>query len=211
MVFVGSPDEHFAFQQYAGPVSYHHTPDYLELAQVIAGADLFIGNQSSPFWVAEGLKAPTVLEVCLYCSNCHFDRDRVIYGRDRTVDLPDLPERAPQGRGFDVRPYLHPEDPWPCAEGVAAAAEIYDGKNRVAALLRPRRILEIGVRAVDSAAAFLAAVPDAIYVGLDADNGAWGGWPPATAYAREKLPIWFPRASDRRSPSGHAGGRVPAV
>ncbi len=37
--------------------------NFLELAAVIAGSKLFIGNQSFPFSIAEGLKATRLLEV----------------------------------------------------------------------------------------------------------------------------------------------------
>ena len=52
MAVVGSPEEHKEFCQRWGEVPYRPTRDYLELAQVIAGARLFIGNQSSPMAVA---------------------------------------------------------------------------------------------------------------------------------------------------------------
>jgi hypothetical protein len=90
-VFVGSPDEHMAFQHYAGPISYHWTRNYLDLASVIGGADLFIGNQSSPFWVAEGMKTTLILEVCEGFPNCLFERNGVTHVRgDGAVTLPDL-------------------------------------------------------------------------------------------------------------------------
>jgi predicted O-methyltransferase YrrM len=53
--------------------------------------------------------------------------------------------------------------------------ELYRIKHGIAAELRPKSILEIGVRAGYSALAFLAACPGACYIGLDAENGAHGG------------------------------------
>ena len=73
-VFVGHPNEHRAFQQVAGPLPYHATNNMLELAQVIAGAHIFLGNQSCPYAIAEGLKKTAILEVCRGCPNTIFQR-----------------------------------------------------------------------------------------------------------------------------------------
>jgi ADP-heptose:LPS heptosyltransferase len=55
-VFVGLPDEYRAFQQQIGmTVPYYETRTMLELAQVIAGAEAFIGNQSQALAIAIGL------------------------------------------------------------------------------------------------------------------------------------------------------------
>jgi hypothetical protein len=43
-------------------VPYHPTPTLLDLARVLAGADLFIGNQSAPRALAESLKVPVWVE-----------------------------------------------------------------------------------------------------------------------------------------------------
>jgi len=43
---------------------YRPIDDFLEMAQVIKGSKLFIGNQSSPFALAEIMKVPRCLEVC---------------------------------------------------------------------------------------------------------------------------------------------------
>lgn len=51
----------------------------------------------------------------------------------------------------------------------------YETKYLVARDLQPTSILEIGVRAGYSALAFLQAVPRAQYLGLDNDEGNWGG------------------------------------
>lgn len=88
IVFVGLPHEHADFCTYIGPVAYYPTKDYLELAQVIAGACLFAGNQSSPFWVAEAYKQVVLLEASLQHRNCHFQRAGLIYGVNQYVDFP---------------------------------------------------------------------------------------------------------------------------
>lgn len=63
LVFVGMPDEFADMQQCIPGLEYHPVRDFLELAGVIAGSRLFIGNQSFPFSLAEAIKVKRVLEV----------------------------------------------------------------------------------------------------------------------------------------------------
>jgi hypothetical protein len=70
ILFVGIKEEHDAFCRAFGNVEHRPTSDFLELAQLIAGSDLFIGNQSSPYAVAEGLKHPRILECNLRVPDC---------------------------------------------------------------------------------------------------------------------------------------------
>lgn len=76
--FIGSPDEHQDFEHEVGKIPYVRTPSLLEAARLIAGADLFIGNQSCPRAVAEGLKMPALVEA-YYPHNTHFDRKYAWY------------------------------------------------------------------------------------------------------------------------------------
>ena len=55
-VFVGSEEEHAVFENTLKiKITYHKTNDLLELAQVIQGAEQFIGNQSAALSIAIGL------------------------------------------------------------------------------------------------------------------------------------------------------------
>lgn len=90
MAFVGTPVECKYFVKHFGMVPYYPTDNLLELARVIAGADLFIGNQSCAYAIAEGLKKPAILEVCPWLPNCLFYREDVIHGWDADIDLPSL-------------------------------------------------------------------------------------------------------------------------
>lgn len=55
-VFVGLPEEHVAFIQHTGlNIPYQPTKDLLEMAEIIAGSDMFVGNQSAAFSIAVGL------------------------------------------------------------------------------------------------------------------------------------------------------------
>ena len=62
-VFVGMRDEWRAFCRDFFPVAYYPTATLLELARIINGAELFLGNQSFAFAIAEGLDLRRRLEV----------------------------------------------------------------------------------------------------------------------------------------------------
>lgn len=63
-VFVGLAQEHQLFQEFVGfDIDYHPTADLLELAQVIAGCEQFIGNQSLCLSLAIGLGQEFVCEL----------------------------------------------------------------------------------------------------------------------------------------------------
>lgn len=77
-VFVGTPHEHRDFQQEVGPVSYY-SPTYLDLARVVAEADLVVVNQTSIRWLAEGFKVPVFVEVEPGINNTHWQRAAAYY------------------------------------------------------------------------------------------------------------------------------------
>ena len=98
IVFIGLPDEHKAFCESFGNVEYRLTKDLLEAATVISGAAGFIGNQSSPFNVAEGLKVPRILECCLWATDCCYGGGGVQYVPDGALVL-----NHPSKRGEQLR------------------------------------------------------------------------------------------------------------
>ena len=77
-VFVGLEQEYIKFQSDTGwNLPWIQTPTMLELAQVIAGAAQFIGNQSSALAMAIGLGVPSVLceartDMPLARNECYF-------------------------------------------------------------------------------------------------------------------------------------------
>lgn len=73
-VFVGTRKEHGEFESRFGPIPFAATNDLKELAALIHRCRLFIGNQSCPYAIAEGLGKPAVLEVDASCPNCRFHR-----------------------------------------------------------------------------------------------------------------------------------------
>jgi len=64
-VFIGVHDEYGDFVNQFGNVDRCLTNNCLDIAEAIAGSDMFIGNQSSPFWIAAGLHHPLIQETCL--------------------------------------------------------------------------------------------------------------------------------------------------
>lgn len=63
LMFVGTKEEHSAFEANIGQrVEFKPCENLLELARLIKGSELFIGNQSCPFWIAAGLGVPIVQE-----------------------------------------------------------------------------------------------------------------------------------------------------
>lgn len=98
MIFVGTPEEHASFTSDFGPVPHAPTKNLLELARIIAGCHLFIGNQSCPYAIAEGLKVNTVQETYPQLANCLFKRPNAIYGRDKFVYVPELKHLPPNPR-----------------------------------------------------------------------------------------------------------------
>lgn len=89
-VFIGTPLEHEVFSSTCGRVPYYPTKDLAEAARVIAGSDLFIGNQSCCFWIAEGMKKNLVLEVWPAGPNSLTNRPGAAMGWDQNVTLHDL-------------------------------------------------------------------------------------------------------------------------
>lgn len=89
-VFIGSPIEYEVFKHTCGEIPYFPTANLLEAARVIAGSDLFIGNQSVCFWIAEAMKKNLILEVWPSGPNSLTFRPGAIMGWDQNVALPDL-------------------------------------------------------------------------------------------------------------------------
>jgi len=62
-VFIGTKKEHEDFLAITkSNIPYYQTPTLLEAGEVIAGSKIFIGNQSCPFAIAEGMKHTLILE-----------------------------------------------------------------------------------------------------------------------------------------------------
>lgn len=65
VIFVGLPNEHEVFcAKHKLDIPRLDATDYLEIAIAMQSCKVYIGNQSSLFQVAEGIKIPRILEVC---------------------------------------------------------------------------------------------------------------------------------------------------
>jgi FkbM family methyltransferase len=91
--FVGFEDEWKDFCNDFGYVRFaEQQGDFLELAKLIAGCEMFIGNQSSPLAVAHGLKHNLIMEISPGSSHphCVFQRKNCIIGWDEKIELPEF-------------------------------------------------------------------------------------------------------------------------
>jgi hypothetical protein len=62
LTFIGISSEYEDMRRSIPHLKWVQVNDFLTLVQIIAGCKFFIGNQSFPFSIAEGLKVPRVLE-----------------------------------------------------------------------------------------------------------------------------------------------------
>lgn len=74
--FIGLEDEYADMRGMVPGIRYRPVKDFYEMAAVIAGSRLFIGNQSFPFSLAEALKVNRLLEVHFECPNVTVYGDR---------------------------------------------------------------------------------------------------------------------------------------
>ena len=87
-VFMGTPEEHLAFQQDVQmPVEYLPTADCLEMAEAIAGSDLYIHNQSAGFWIAAGMRHPQIQETSDVHNDTFLDYPEARYVRNEYLDI----------------------------------------------------------------------------------------------------------------------------
>lgn len=94
MIFVGNPTEASVFKGFAPRHDILHCPtaNLLEAAAVIAGAKVFIGNQSAPLAIAHGLCKNVIVEEWAENPNCRINRDGAIYSLTRSPDqLEEIP------------------------------------------------------------------------------------------------------------------------
>lgn len=91
MVFVGSDLEAHTFQGFGLPkfkIPHRKTENLLELARVIAGGKMFVGNQSCPLAIALGLGQNVIVETWELNPNCMLNRENAIHWRRGGVVIP---------------------------------------------------------------------------------------------------------------------------
>lgn len=64
ITFVGLPEEYRVISAKLPNIKHYPVDDFYQLAQVIAASNLFIGNQSMAYAIAEQMKHPRVVEIC---------------------------------------------------------------------------------------------------------------------------------------------------
>lgn len=63
LLFIGLDEERHALERISGiRIEHHRVANFLDMASIIAGSDCFIGNQSSPYWLAAGMGHPLIQE-----------------------------------------------------------------------------------------------------------------------------------------------------
>ncbi len=72
-IFVGVEAEWKEMKEQLPGIEYQPVENFLELAKIIAGSKLFIGNQSFPFSLAEAMKTKRLLEVYHLCPNVNVE------------------------------------------------------------------------------------------------------------------------------------------
>lgn len=72
-IFVGVEQEWKEMKKMLPDIEYIPVNNFLQLATIIAGSKLFIGNQSFPFSLAEGMKVNRLLEVYHQCPNVNVE------------------------------------------------------------------------------------------------------------------------------------------
>lgn len=87
-VFVGIDAEHNEFCNLFGYVPRAEFSDFYKLAAAIAGSDLFVGNQSFPNALNEGLKHNSIQEVSHVFPDCLYNRPNAQYCFDGRLTLP---------------------------------------------------------------------------------------------------------------------------
>jgi len=63
LLFLGLPDEHKAYEEAFGTIEYRPTENLLEAAELIAGSQLLISNQTAMLWIGHALAHPRLVEV----------------------------------------------------------------------------------------------------------------------------------------------------
>lgn len=86
-LFVGTEAEHSEFCEAYGNIEYYITKDCYHVARAIAGADFFVGNQSSACWIAMGLFKPLLQEVFEEHPNSQINYPGAYYPANGKIDF----------------------------------------------------------------------------------------------------------------------------
>lgn len=106
--FIGLREEWAAFQKEYGSIDYLPTQDLLEVAKLIVGSEVFIGNQSVCNAIAEGLKHKHIQETCPEAKDCIFPSKDIVYYIDGQLEL--SVKESPQPLAFGLKDILKNQD-----------------------------------------------------------------------------------------------------
>ncbi len=117
LLFIGLPHEHHQFCAQFGKVEFTPTSNMLETAELIAGSELFIGNQSCANAINEGLKHRSIQETCLWIPDCIFGRANGVFCGFGDCLLPDIGGSGEHQMKFtldvkDINPSVVPPGGW---------------------------------------------------------------------------------------------------
>lgn len=128
LVFVGLQHEWKQFCDEFGYVSFRETKTLLDVARLIAGSALFIGNQSCANACAEGLKHNSIQETSLDIPDCIYPRRNAQFVVDGKCWLPNVSgsgeleiSRAKFDPNYNVQTTNQPRRGWVC-EGIQGAS-----------------------------------------------------------------------------------------
>lgn len=106
LLFIGMPHEWAEFGGHFGLVEHRPVKNFLEVAELIAGSLLFIGNQSSPMTVCEGLKHRCIQETSTDPADCIYLRDNAQWCYNGEVTLPGFDKDDLHLRAVNVTPRM---------------------------------------------------------------------------------------------------------
>lgn len=78
-LFIGLSDEHADFERRVGKVQHRPVSNALEIAELIAGSQLFVGNQSFPCWIAMALGVNLIQELYPQIPNSKIHRPNAVF------------------------------------------------------------------------------------------------------------------------------------
>jgi len=111
VIFIGNDVDYIAFERKYGNIPRYKCSDLLEMAKVISGCKIFIGNQSVGFAISEAIKKKRFLEVCMEKNNClpNSNNGYTVFNEDilrsKLKESHDLPSDIPKD-DIDKSPIL---------------------------------------------------------------------------------------------------------
>lgn len=106
--FVGTKEERDVFEQrFGGGLKHFPTKTFGDLAKIIAGASVFVGNQSAPYAIAEAMKVNTIQETWDRHRDCVFARPNAMYLATHK-EWETIRDNPPQPEGLILALQFHP-------------------------------------------------------------------------------------------------------